>query len=501
MRISKSLWILAISLIALLPQAFAQAQQSFSWMYVVGNAAIIAGVLFVLQAFLIPNKHGKELTVVPIIIIIASIAIAWSYGRFGWMWSIGPLARILNIKTIGNAFLIGSVLYFVLGLTVGESLKSNPAKFGLGLLTFVISIFFAMKVGNAWIWEQATVRQFMGYLFGPQGILNPNWGLWTFITSFVLISFFFSNYLFKDGVGKGSTVVNYMLAFVLASNLASSGISMGTVIKLGEVIFVMVFQQALAKTFGENKWLPWVVAIILVGWASYAMTAGTPYEGMVGWVVGKGGPGVAFGAWGILKLILEGLLVIGIYMLLRMMIGGRAPAASAAGGDGGAGGGHGGGGDNPNQPPALTEDTLAQQPDTDGAVTNDGGADTTGGTDTTGPGDGGVTGPALGDLDLGDTTATGTAPTADPAAAAATTPAAASGTAPGATTAPAAKKTKKPTAPKKTGKKAAPQARTGKAGTKTSKTSGSGSRRGATTSKSGTTTISGGKAGRFISAK
>ncbi|MEK6909680.1 MAG: hypothetical protein AABW61_01225, partial [Candidatus Aenigmatarchaeota archaeon] len=132
--------------------------------------------------------------------------------------------------------------------------------------------------------------QLKDYLFGEFGILNPDppaFRLWTFIAVGTLLAFFFEGYLLKGGAG-GTHKINYALAIILASNVARAGISLSSVVLLGEAIFTIVLAEALkgtapnVKGFGTN----WILAGFLVGWASAAMTYGTDYQGWLASFVG-----------------------------------------------------------------------------------------------------------------------------------------------------------------------------------------------------------------------
>ena len=110
------------------------------------------------------------------------------------------------------------------------------------------------------------VQDFIAFLFGSNGILTTKDGrIWVFISSFVLFSFFFRGYLLKGATG-GMDKVSYALAFVFAVSMAREGASLGAVIQVAEVFFVMLFADALKSTVGDaSKWTAWIIAIILVG--------------------------------------------------------------------------------------------------------------------------------------------------------------------------------------------------------------------------------------------
>src|SRR3989344_2447022 len=280
------IWIFAMILLALVPAVYAQ-----SWTqgigFVVINALVVGIVLFVLQSFLIPNKEGKEKTAIWVVIAVTSLLISWFYGRGGFIWNTGPLAKFFNVYLLVNALVIGTFLYVVLGLMgLKEKLGSKEGTTGYIILLFIVSVMFAFQLGNQWIWSQTTVARFIDSLFGTDGILNPNpplYRLWVFLSSAVLLSFFFAGYLLKVGV-NGKNGVSYALAIVLAASMASQGASLGAVIQLGELVFTILFFQTVNETFGkDNQIIAGFVSISLVAWASAAATASIPeYRGLLG---------------------------------------------------------------------------------------------------------------------------------------------------------------------------------------------------------------------------
>ena len=242
---NKVIWNIALLLIVVLSLPFAYAQTAGRpvIMNMAVNAAVIGIILFMLQAMLLPNKPDKERVSVWFIIIVASLVIAYIYGRSGFIWESGPLSRFFNWYILGNTAIIGAVLYFLGGLLLKDKKPQSPeGNIGMIILIIIVSLVFAVKIGNRWVWQQETVRLLINYLFGPQGILNPNWGLWTFLGASTLLSFFFNGFLLKD---QGNKFINYALAILIASNMASSGVTMRSVIIMGEVIFVILLSNTL----------------------------------------------------------------------------------------------------------------------------------------------------------------------------------------------------------------------------------------------------------------
>ena len=325
---NKLAWIFALVLVftVALPIAHAQVIPTGSRLsFILINAAIIFVVLFVLQAFLVQGKGDKEKTSMWIILVLASLLLAYFFGQSGLLWAEGqPLARFFNIKVLVNAVIIGAVLYFVLGFLLKDKVPKSPEGIGgYGILIFLVALVFAVQIGNQFIWHQSIVKQLVNYFFGPEGIMNPKgpeYRLWTLISSVTLFAFFFNNYLIKGG----NVRLNYALAIVLGSNMASSGVSINSIIKIGEIVFTIILADTLGNTTTKNYAFNWILAALLVGWASYAITSGTSYSGIAGWVFGTGLPWAGWGIWQLLKFIIIAAGVVFTYLGIKKLISGTA---------------------------------------------------------------------------------------------------------------------------------------------------------------------------------
>ena len=284
-------WIIVLILVIALPVAYAQTAFGTSQIILVLiNAVVVGVVLFLLQAIMMPAKEPKEKSAVWVAIFAFSLFIALYFGRTDFIWRSGPLSSFFEIHVFVNAFVIGIVLYFALGvMNVKEKLGKSPeAQKGYGIMIFIGALVWAIGIassyGKIYVWQ--AYSYFISYFIGPEGILNPyppQYRLLVFAGSFFLLSFFFNNYLIPDAK---NTRINYGLALILAMNMASSGVTISSVIILGEIVFVLVLQKALLTTAKDNSLLSWIMAITLVGWASAAMTYGTQYQGFLGGIIG-----------------------------------------------------------------------------------------------------------------------------------------------------------------------------------------------------------------------
>jgi hypothetical protein len=285
---SKNKLILSLALIfvllSIIPIAHAQATGTARIVYILINAAVVAMAIILIQSFLVPNKEGKEKTSMWVITVIASFIVALLYGQNDFLWRSGPLSVFFSAYVLVNSILIGAVIYLILVLIKVEPPKSGPGMVGYGIILFLVSVIFALQIGNSWIWQIAILQGLLAYLFGAEGILNPAgpaYRLWVFIGASTLIAFFFNGFLITDGVGANKKI-GIALSVVLAANMASQGASLWSVIQLGEIFFVILLASSLKKTFESQRWaIFW--AVFLVAWASAALTASSPaYRGLLG---------------------------------------------------------------------------------------------------------------------------------------------------------------------------------------------------------------------------
>lgn len=341
---SKLSWIIAIILAVVLALPIVNAQ-SISGLgtgnikFFLINAAVIFFVLFLLQAILVPGKEGKEKTSMWVIMIGLSLVVSWFYGSAGYVWQTGPLSLLFNLYVIVNAAIIGMILYLVSGfLDLKTKLKSPEGGIGFTLIIFFISLIIAVKIGPQWIWSNSMVRLLIDFLFhvdaqGYGGILNPfspYYKLWIFVSLFVVFSFFFNNFLLTGGAEKSK--MSYALAIILAGHMAYNGISTSWAINISEILFILVFEKSLKASITTN-WLRWIVAILLVLWAGYAISSATGVSSASSTILGGGASvgGVAYGIGWIFKAVF--LLIAGaatFFAINKYFPGGTGGAAPAA---------------------------------------------------------------------------------------------------------------------------------------------------------------------------
>src|SRR3989338_949639 len=329
---NKLIWNIALFLIVVigLPIAYAQAAGGgggFSLYYLIVNAAVVGLVLFVLQSFLVTQKNPKETTSVWSIVLIASLLIAWLFGKNGYIWEVGPIGQFLAqykwYFLLVNSAVIAIVLYFIFGyLDVPKKLgSSTEGKTGYGLLLFFFAAVIAVTISpNSWIWQQETLRSLFSFLFASEkGILSPRGSpppLLIFVSSFILFAFFFKNFLLKQGDQK----LNYAMALIFAMNLASPPVNpIRDVVRVGELFFTLILWETLKPTMDNKSWPAFMLSLFLVGWASAALTTNLPNDrGILGGIACgfmdcKGaGDGIS-GLWGTAK--------IGMYVILAILGG------------------------------------------------------------------------------------------------------------------------------------------------------------------------------------
>ncbi len=321
---NKIFWSVALFLTAVLalPIAYAQAFTGTRIYFVLVNAVIIGLVLFILQAFLVPGKGDKERVSMWLIVIIIALMISWFYGSTSYIWQ-GPLGMFFSYYVLVNSIVIGVVLYFIFGLLkVNEKLGSKEGQVGYGILIFIISLMFAVKLGNQWIWSQPTISSLISYLFGEYGILTANQNrIFIFIGTSVLFAVFF-DYI---GLGKENRKLNYMLAIIFAANLVSGPdpYQYKDIKPLLLIIGTWILGGNLSTQFtGNPKWkiAGYVIAFLLMMWAvSSVETAVTP-EGKA--AVAANGGGITGWIWGWTTTLLssKGLWILGAIILFLFFV-------------------------------------------------------------------------------------------------------------------------------------------------------------------------------------
>lgn len=314
---------LALISIALLPPAYAQTFSGSTLFFILVNTAVIAVVLFILQAFLVPGKTDKERASVWGIIIAVSLLIAWFFGSQGLIWQTGPIGAFFKsyawYKVLGNALAIGAVLYFLLGwLDVPKRLGSAEGKTGYALLLFIIAFMLALKMGNSWLWEQGTIGGLINYFLGDEGILTLDKNrIFVFIGSGVLLAWFF-NFI---AIGKENKTINYILAFLFAAHLASGAepYTIDSIKNLVLIIGTWILGSNLSEKFtGQWKVAGYGIAFFLVYWAVFIVEAAVTPEGRAV-AAEKGWLEALFGTFWSSKWI----LVLGIIVLMLLFVIGR----------------------------------------------------------------------------------------------------------------------------------------------------------------------------------
>ncbi len=246
--------------------------------FILVNTAIIGFILFVGQSLLIGEKPGKEKTVVWLVVVIASLILAWNYGNSNYIWKSGPISYLFDFHVLGNSLIITAILYLILAyLKVNEKIAKSPqGTAGYVVLLFAASVLIAIKLaGNQWLWNIPIAGPIYSYLFvkdstGYGGILNPfgpDYRMFVLIGSMVVFSWFFLEYL---KIGAQNKLLAYAMALIIAANLASNGVSTNTIIKVSEIFTFLILGTQLSANF-TKKWVGWVIAAVLVIWISHIL--------------------------------------------------------------------------------------------------------------------------------------------------------------------------------------------------------------------------------------
>ncbi len=220
------------------------------------NAFIIAALLFILQAFLVPKGSEGQKTGVYIGILIASIVAAWFIGNT-YIWNFGSLGLFFNVKVIVNTTLLSAFFYFIMQFG-SESWKTISGRTGGLILIILFSAFLAMQFtytddypNGKFIWNTDTMKDFRDYLFGDEGILTAEDDrIFVFIGASVLFAWLFGMFIKGETVGKK---LNYALAIIIAANMASgeNPISTNTLIHIGELIVGLALYKGMESSFGS----------------------------------------------------------------------------------------------------------------------------------------------------------------------------------------------------------------------------------------------------------
>ena len=296
------------------------------WQYFIVNGAIIFCILFVLQSLLMPGKADKEKGVVWIILVFVSGVASWflSIGT-GYIWMHPKIGLLFNYYVIVNTAIISLLLYFVLGL-LKVKMDSGPGKTGLWVMIIIVSILFAAKLGNNWIWSISSVRGIIDFFFGAKGILTldpatGNYRLFIFIIMGLSLSWLFT---FLE-VSKQTPKLNYVIAAMIASTFARGGADLNSALLAGQFIAIIIIGLQLASR--TNKLIGFAVATLLIEWSISAISMkytilGILWGGSVGKIFGSGW-------WGLIEIIVFiGILFLARWIILKIKSRGSTPPSS-----------------------------------------------------------------------------------------------------------------------------------------------------------------------------
>lgn len=254
-----------------------------NWQWFVVNALIIFAILFVVQAALITEKIGKEKGVAWVLALAIALVASWFISSSGFIWQHPKLAPLFNLKVVVNTLVITLGVYVLLGLHPKFKMPdSTPGKIGMGILIGLIALMVALKIGDAYIWNVESIRAFIAYLFGPQGILTLNqYRVAVFITSSAIFAWLFA-FL---GVSKEQPAINYILAIILGASLASGPdpVTMEGIVTFGHIVGTIVLGKNLAdQVSGKWKIAAYAGAFFLLWWAINATSPGHGLGGSIG---------------------------------------------------------------------------------------------------------------------------------------------------------------------------------------------------------------------------
>jgi hypothetical protein len=291
MKLNKIILAVVLGFVLSLPSVFAQSGIfANSWVIFITNLLIVWVILFILASF-VPTQDNKVKVVLWIATVVLAFVIVWNWGGRGdvYIWRVDWIANYIGLWFIVNTLILGAVGYFGLGfLEVNPTTKQG--QIGMVLVVLLFSGIIANEIGDQFILSTDNAKALQEYLFGKevntgrQGIATkvvggqtirevvpitkggiftyqyPNYRLLIFIVSLILFSWFFTGFLLPQS-GK----LSYVLAFIIAANLASRGTPMNTMITIGEVFAIIMVQKQITSQGGIfSGFIGWFTTITLV---------------------------------------------------------------------------------------------------------------------------------------------------------------------------------------------------------------------------------------------
>jgi len=310
----KKILLLAIGLFLLVlsPIVYAQALSFVNTQieFILVNTIIIALVLFIVQAIMLKDIKAEQKGFVWIMIILISVVISYIY-RSEFIWKvIDADGKFFTLRVIVNTIVLSAFFYFLLQFTPGGKLESKPGQTGAIILILILSAVISGSVtydddGNQrFIWNTDTIKTFRTYLFGDTGILTMNDNrLFIFTGAVVVFAWLFTMFIKPEG-GVGNKL-NYALALIIASEMASSTppASATTLIWIGEIVTAIALYKGLQASFsglgkGWGVGVPLVISgalthvVATIVFKEKALFGGQPIaetaaDGTVGFPIGK----------------------------------------------------------------------------------------------------------------------------------------------------------------------------------------------------------------------
>lgn len=230
---------------------------------------------------------------VVLVLVVSSMVTASSNPFSGISGRIGRLTGDTSmVYLLVNTLLVGLFIFVVVHFlpeNFGGNIfkpKSNPGKIVFFIALIGISIAFAIRVGNLFIWnEEAVIRPAFKYLFGeePLGILRPTRILIFLGTSFLLGWLFIS--VVKIGQGKKNGV-DIVIAVILAAEMTHQGLTKGMLVALGQIISIWLLYRQF-KREGETGISPsalvWSFGLVI--WISAIAFPGQGFLAPFTWLV------------------------------------------------------------------------------------------------------------------------------------------------------------------------------------------------------------------------
>jgi len=235
-------------------------------------------------------RNKKLLWIFVLILLVSSVVVEAGVGD----WLKGLTSKIsgvtggtsiiyLLVNTLIMVFFFFIVVHLLPERFGGKHLKPK-SKYGTGVLfavLLIVSIIFAIRIGNMYIWhEDAIVKPSIRYLFSgqePLGILRPT-RIWIFAGAAFLLSWLFIETV---KIGQGTKEVDIVIATILAAEMAHQGLTKSGLVAFGQIISIWLLYRSFRRDEDKDKF-SWSAAWWAAGLVVWISAVAFPGVGILG---------------------------------------------------------------------------------------------------------------------------------------------------------------------------------------------------------------------------